>query len=107
MLACHMLLGRPCQFDRDILHHGRSNKYSFVVEGRKHILTPLTPYQVKEDYKIIKELREEFKRKEVEEFESSPREQVSSRAIDQGEGTSSYTPQGNKVTNQTHALSLT
>lgn len=33
MLACHILLGRPWQFDRDVLYQGRSNKYSFVLEG--------------------------------------------------------------------------
>lgn len=45
----------------------------------------------------MKELREEFKREEVEEFESSPREKVSSKAMEQGGGTSSYEPQGNKA----------
>jgi hypothetical protein len=29
MLACHILLGRPWQFDKDSMHHGRLNQYSF------------------------------------------------------------------------------
>jgi len=30
MNACHLLLGRPWQFDVDATHGGRSNHYSFV-----------------------------------------------------------------------------
>ncbi|XP_055830845.1 uncharacterized protein LOC129899863 [Solanum dulcamara] len=58
MLACHILLGRPWQFDRDVVHQERSNKYTFVIEGKKYMLSSLTPYQVSEDYWAIKELRE-------------------------------------------------
>ena len=61
MLACHILLGRPWQFDRDVVHHGRSNKYAFVIEGKKYVLAPLTPYQVSEDYRAMKELRERIR----------------------------------------------
>ncbi|CAN4084978.1 unnamed protein product [Withania somnifera] len=46
MLACHVLLGRPWQFDRNVVHQGRTNKYTFVINGKKHVLAPLTPYQV-------------------------------------------------------------
>ncbi|CAN4090614.1 unnamed protein product [Withania somnifera] len=50
MLACHVLLGRPWQFDRNVVHQGRTNKYTFVINGKKHILAPLTPFQ---DYKDL------------------------------------------------------
>ncbi|XP_059289964.1 uncharacterized protein LOC132043503, partial [Lycium ferocissimum] len=66
MQACHMLLGRPWQFDRDAQHSGRSNKYSLVFGGRKHTLTPLTPDQVSKDYRIMKELRKRVQNEEVE-----------------------------------------
>ncbi|XP_060182306.1 uncharacterized protein LOC132611970 [Lycium barbarum] len=66
MQACHMLLGRPWKFDRDAQHSGRSNKYSFVFGSRKHTLTPLTPYQVSEDYRIMKELQKRVQNEEVE-----------------------------------------
>ncbi|XP_049405047.1 uncharacterized protein LOC125868442 [Solanum stenotomum] len=62
MLACHLLLGRPWQFDRDVVHQGRSNKYTFVIEGKKYVLAPLTPYQVSEDYRAMKELRERMQK---------------------------------------------
>jgi hypothetical protein len=46
MQACHLLLGRPWQFDVDSLHFGRSNKYSFVHKEKKVILVPLTPEDI-------------------------------------------------------------
>ncbi|XP_049345418.1 uncharacterized protein LOC125809929 [Solanum verrucosum] len=61
MLACHLLLGRPWQFDRNVVHQGRSNKYTFVIEGKKYVLASLTPYQVSEDYRAMKELQERIK----------------------------------------------
>ena len=61
MLACHLLLGRPWQFDRDVVHQGRFNKYTFVIEGKKYVIAPLTPYQVSEDYRVMKELRDRIK----------------------------------------------
>jgi len=38
MEACHLLLGRPWQFDRGVQHDGRSNKYSFMHFGKKLFL---------------------------------------------------------------------
>ena len=45
----HILLGRPWQFDRHIMHIGYTNKYSLVHGGRSITLVPLTPQQVHED----------------------------------------------------------
>ena len=47
MDACHLLLGRPWQFDRDAIHNGRSNTYHFKLKARSYTLTPLLPSQVK------------------------------------------------------------
>lgn len=56
MQACHLLLGRPWQFDKDTMHHGQSNMYSFVHDKRKYNLTPLTPPQVHEiQMRMLKE----------------------------------------------------
>jgi hypothetical protein len=41
MSACHLLLGRPWQFDLDATHSGRSNNYSFVHKGVHHMLRPM------------------------------------------------------------------
>jgi hypothetical protein len=41
MQACHLLLGRPWQFDVDSVHFGRSNKYTFIHNDKKVVLVPL------------------------------------------------------------------
>jgi hypothetical protein len=43
MQACNILLGRPWQFDRDSMHHGRTNQYSFLYHDRKIVLHPMSP----------------------------------------------------------------
>ncbi|CAM8960751.1 unnamed protein product [Rhodiola kirilowii] len=40
MDACHLLLGRPWQFDRSVVHDGRTNTYSFLFRGKKIVLVP-------------------------------------------------------------------
>ena len=42
MQACHLLLGRPWQFDVDLVHFGRSNKYTFIHNDKKVVLVPLS-----------------------------------------------------------------
>ncbi|XP_060182724.1 uncharacterized protein LOC132612628, partial [Lycium barbarum] len=53
--ACHILLGRPWQFDRNTFHDGRKNRYSLELNGKKYTLAPLTPSQVFEDQKRLRE----------------------------------------------------
>ncbi|KAK9704714.1 hypothetical protein RND81_07G006900 [Saponaria officinalis] len=43
MDACHLLLGRPWEYDRDSVHHGKDNTYTFKFGSRKIILSPLPP----------------------------------------------------------------
>ena len=33
-------LGRPWQFDREVVHEGKRNVYSFEMNGKKHNLHP-------------------------------------------------------------------
>ena len=40
MDVCHLLLGRPWQYDRAVQHNGRTNSYSFVFEGTQITLVP-------------------------------------------------------------------
>jgi hypothetical protein len=47
MSACHLLLGRPWQFDLDATHGGRSNNYSFMHKGIHHVLTPMPDSAIK------------------------------------------------------------
>ncbi|KAL4333051.1 hypothetical protein GQ457_07G005030 [Hibiscus cannabinus] len=64
MHATHMLLGRPWQFDRKVMHDGYSNRYSFTYDGKKHTLAPLSPQQVHDGQVHLKKSLEEFKEKE-------------------------------------------
>ena len=43
MDACHLLLGRPWQYDRKVSHDGFKNTYSFVKDGVRIIIAPLKP----------------------------------------------------------------
>ncbi|PKU87302.1 RNA-directed DNA polymerase [Dendrobium catenatum] len=47
MDACHLLLGRPWQYDRKTIHDGFHNTYSFQDNGRTRILTPYNDNQEK------------------------------------------------------------
>ena len=46
MDACHMLLGRSWLFDRKVTSNGYLNTYSFMKDGRKITLAPLSPSQL-------------------------------------------------------------
>jgi hypothetical protein len=46
MQACSFLLGHPCEFDTDVVHHGRTNRYTLVHKGKKIPLLPLTPNEI-------------------------------------------------------------
>ena len=45
MDTCHLLLGRPWEYERNIDHNGRSNTYSFLFGGVKITLVPTKPKQ--------------------------------------------------------------
>ena len=40
MDACHLLLGRPWQYDREVQHDGKKNTYSFMFGSTKIVLLP-------------------------------------------------------------------
>ena len=60
MLAGHMLLGRPWQYDRRANHDGFKNMYSLTMDGKRYHLGPLTPKQIFEDQMRIKQQYEEM-----------------------------------------------
>ena len=70
MDVCHLLLGRPWQYDRAVQHDGRTNSYSFMFEGTKIILVPKKRQQGESKSEEIEELKtlKEF----VGEVEESP-----------------------------------
>jgi hypothetical protein len=61
MQACSLLLGCPWEFDTDAVHHGRSNKYTFMHKGKKITLLPLTPNKIVQcDRAIAKTAKREY-----------------------------------------------
>ena len=49
MEACHILLGRPWQFDKKTMHNGLTNEITFTHKEKKFVLYPLSPSQVVKD----------------------------------------------------------
>ena len=49
MKVCHMLLGRPWQFEKVAIHDGRSNQYSFKWNDKLLVLIPMTPTQIHDE----------------------------------------------------------
>jgi len=62
MHAVHILLGRPWQYDRRVIHDGFRNRYNFVKDGKTIKLAPLTPKQVYEDQLKLKSEIEQKRR---------------------------------------------
>jgi hypothetical protein len=49
MDVCHILLGRPWQYDRNVVHDGRMNTYTLEKDGRIHKLLPIKDKEVKSE----------------------------------------------------------
>ena len=62
--ACHLLLGRPWQFDRKAIHDGYNNNYSFSMDGKRITMVPLTPHEVMVDH-VAREQRRLAKEEEA------------------------------------------
>jgi hypothetical protein len=70
----HLFLGRPWQYDRNVIHDGRMNTYTLEKNGRTHMLLPIQDKEVKSEVRNIvllmsgKELLTEVKRKDDPQF---------------------------------------
>jgi hypothetical protein len=49
MDVCHVLLGRPLQYDINGIHDGRENTYTLENNGRTHMLLPIKENKLKEE----------------------------------------------------------
>ena len=74
MQACSLLLGRPWQYDNNVVHHGRQNRYTFMFKGKTIALLPLTPAEI---VQYEKELAEK-KKKGFDKDSSKPLNEPSS-----------------------------
>jgi hypothetical protein len=74
MDVCHLLLGRPWKYDRNVIHDGRMNTYTLEKNGRTHMLLPIKDKEVKLEVSNTillmsgKELLTEVKKKEEPQF---------------------------------------
>jgi hypothetical protein len=74
MDVCHLLLGRPWKYDRNVIHDGRMNTYTLEKNGRTHMLLPIKDKEVKLEVSNTvllmsgKELLTEVKKKEDPQF---------------------------------------
>ena len=66
MEACHILLGRPWQFDKKTMHNGLTNEITFTLNAKKFVLHPLLRSQVAEDQLQMKNKREKEKDEDKE-----------------------------------------
>jgi hypothetical protein len=51
--VCGLLLGRPWQYDRNAMHAGRANTYTFVHDGEQRILKPMTDDIIKSNVVLV------------------------------------------------------
>jgi hypothetical protein len=69
-----VFLGRPWQFDINVIHDGRKNTYTLEKNGRTHMLLPIEEKKVKEEANTSillmsgKELLREFKKEQEMQF---------------------------------------
>jgi hypothetical protein len=49
MDVCHVLLGRPWQYDMNFIHGGRINTYTLDKNGRTQMLLPIEEKKVKDE----------------------------------------------------------
>ena len=76
MEACHILLGRPWQFDKKTMHNGLTNEITYTHKEKKFILYPLLHSQVVKDQIQMKQKRdEEEKKTKIENQEKALRKQ--------------------------------
>jgi hypothetical protein len=66
MTVCHLLLGRPWQYDRSSLHYGRTNQYTIKWKGKNLLLKPMRLQQLlAEHLQKSSEVRVESEKKNV------------------------------------------
>jgi hypothetical protein len=74
MDVCHLLLGRPWQYDRNVVHDGRMNTYTLEKDGRTHRFLSIKDKEVRPEVSNTillmsgKELLTEMEKKEDPQF---------------------------------------
>jgi hypothetical protein len=90
MDVCHILLGIPWQYDRNVVHDGRMNTYTLEKDGKTHRLLPIKDKEVKPEVNSTillmsgKELLTEMEKNEDPQFfvVRKPRSVLTSTRVD-------------------------
>ena len=72
MTVCHLLLGRPWQYDRNVQHNGRANTYHLNWHGRDITLRPMTPQHIVNESRQKIEVNLERETERVDRRETPP-----------------------------------
>jgi len=90
MDVCHVLLGRPWQYDRNVMYNGRENTFVLEKEGKRHTLVPLKEEKTEEQTspKVLlvkeKEFLEQLQEEEVSfAIVGKPRTVITNTRIDE------------------------
>ena len=83
MSVCHMLLGRPWQFDRKAIHDGRANTYKLNWHNKDIILRPMTAQQIVNEsrQKIEVNIEKEKSENNISVGENKPRLSGKSKGV--------------------------
>ena len=73
----HILLGHPQQFDRRVSHDGFINKYSFLMNKKSIVFMSLSPKEVVEEQKNLKQEFEKRLKEKVKEPQKSEKSEAS------------------------------
>ena len=66
MQACSLLLGRPWQFDKNSIHHGRNNEYTLFHKDKHITLLPMNPDSIlKDDISRANEAKQDKNKSEI------------------------------------------
>ena len=66
MQACSLLLGRPWQFDKNSVQHGRNNQYTLVHKDSHITLLPMTLDSIlKDDINRANKAKQEKNKSEI------------------------------------------
>ena len=79
MKACYILLGRPWQFDKKIIHNGLTNEIAIHHKDTKCVLHSLEPSKVLQDQIQMRKMRDEERK--VKRKHKDPREQAPNSCI--------------------------
>jgi hypothetical protein len=79
--VCGLLLGCPWQYDRNAMHAGRTNIYSFMHDGKQRTLKPMSDDQIKSDVVLVVRKEKLHKAKPQQELAKVQHEEHDAKSV--------------------------